>query len=536
METNLRKFKSNDIGGELLPVITKGLYRDHRDAIREYIQNAIDANASQVRIIILGSTIIIEDNGDGMTREIAEKSIRIGLSDKNPDQQVGFRGVGLYSSYDLSSSLQIISIPKDGSIPSKISFRWDAIKGKLLNERELRLKGEPSRLSLEELLFDCIEVTNTDATLTNPHGTKVIIAGVDPILMKSFSDKSHIISYLQDAVSLNFSPEFKHGAVINEWLDEAGIRTIRVFFKIDEEETEVSRPYLNSLFTRESPTAPIKIDLIDKSSQKSHGFAWVCFNGANAYIPNYSIRGILIKKMGFSVGMRQKLEPLFTRVVFSRRSTGEVIILNNELLPNAARTDFEPGPEKDSFGRALSNLVIEVSRNGNKWQNIFKCYEVMEGSLKRLTDIDRKISEGKISASDLAQYHSNIETILDDLKKIKRIAIEADEEKYNEIIIRLKNLKSAVTQLTTEAKKKAVDIVQEQIKAAQERTSQEEILIEPPQKTIVEIAKAAGPQSVEEMLVWIELIDNEIKELLDPSDYEYLVELFTDLLEGISNR
>jgi len=40
-----KKFGAQDIGAELLPVITRGLYRDPLDALREYIQNAIDAKA-----------------------------------------------------------------------------------------------------------------------------------------------------------------------------------------------------------------------------------------------------------------------------------------------------------------------------------------------------------------------------------------------------------------------------------------------------------------------------------------------------------
>ena len=181
MNEKYRSFKSKDIGGELLPIITKGIYPDHRDTLREYIQNAIDANATNVRIVILGSTIMIEDDGDGMTLKQSEDAIRIGLSDKQPEKQVGFRGVGIYSSYDLSSSLQIITKPKDGSRPSRMTFDWNSIKGKLLNEHASRLEGHPSRLSLEELLTDSVFVTEDDTNVLPSHGTKVIIAGVDPI-------------------------------------------------------------------------------------------------------------------------------------------------------------------------------------------------------------------------------------------------------------------------------------------------------------------------------------------------------------------
>jgi len=533
MNEKYRSFKSKDIGGELLPIITKGIYPDHRDTLREYIQNAIDANATYVRIVILGSTIMIEDDGDGMTLKQAEDAIRIGLSDKQPEEQVGFRGVGIYSSYDLSSKLQIITVPKGGSKPSRMTFDWDSIKGKLLNEHASRLEGHPSRLSLEELLTDSVFVTEEDTNVLPSHGTKVIIAGVDPILMKSFSERERTIKYLQDAVSLPFSPDFRHGTLITKWLSDVQIKTIRVFLKIDSYETEILRPYRDEMFSQGNPNEPMKIDLDDKFSKKSHGFAWVCFNDANLYLPYNELRGILLKKMGFSVGTRPKLEPLFTRVVFSRRSTGEAIILNKQLLPNAARSDFEPGPEKESLDRALVKLVSEISQKGNQLQNNYKTLEWMNGALSGIEEIDKEISYGKLSGPDLNVYSSRIASLSDDLKHKRRLAAQVDSDMLGLISERLATLKKAISELTTQAKEQAVDTVQKQIKAAKERTV-DEARAEAPQKTVSELAKSAGPQSIDETLSWIEFLDREIRELVEPADYENLVESFSDLLEGAS--
>ena len=45
-------FSNDDIGAEILPILTRGLYRDALDSLREYIQNAIDAEATQVQVFI----------------------------------------------------------------------------------------------------------------------------------------------------------------------------------------------------------------------------------------------------------------------------------------------------------------------------------------------------------------------------------------------------------------------------------------------------------------------------------------------------
>ena len=39
-----------EVGGELLDILSRGLYSDAKDAIREYIQNGVDAEASTVMV------------------------------------------------------------------------------------------------------------------------------------------------------------------------------------------------------------------------------------------------------------------------------------------------------------------------------------------------------------------------------------------------------------------------------------------------------------------------------------------------------
>ena len=54
-----RQFSGKDIGAELLPIITSGLYRDPLDTLREYIQNSIDAGANEINIKITSDIITI---------------------------------------------------------------------------------------------------------------------------------------------------------------------------------------------------------------------------------------------------------------------------------------------------------------------------------------------------------------------------------------------------------------------------------------------------------------------------------------------
>ena len=99
------RFSKTDIGAEILPILTTGLYRDTLDALREYIQNSIDASSKKIELSIDPDTVSVTDNGTGRTGDQAHRAIRLGISDKNPSQNVGFRGIGIYSAFNLCDLL-----------------------------------------------------------------------------------------------------------------------------------------------------------------------------------------------------------------------------------------------------------------------------------------------------------------------------------------------------------------------------------------------------------------------------------------------
>ena len=58
-------FTKEDIGGEILPILTTGLYRNTLDALREYIQNAVDAEADEIQLVIDPDVVSLTDDGTG---------------------------------------------------------------------------------------------------------------------------------------------------------------------------------------------------------------------------------------------------------------------------------------------------------------------------------------------------------------------------------------------------------------------------------------------------------------------------------------
>ena len=129
----------------IFPVIKKFLYSDHEIFIREIVSNAVDATQKLKTLANKGDfkgetgelkvkvtvnkeegTIIVSDNGIGMTEEEIEKYInQIAFSgandflDKYKDNEnaiIGHFGLGFYSSFMVSKKVEIITKSyKEGS-------------------------------------------------------------------------------------------------------------------------------------------------------------------------------------------------------------------------------------------------------------------------------------------------------------------------------------------------------------------------------------------------------------------------------------
>jgi DNA mismatch repair ATPase MutL len=147
MTEEIRRFEKEDIGGELLPILTTGLYRDALDTLREYIQNSIDTKAKRIELRVDPDQIVIDDDGVGMNKDDARKAIRLGISDKNPVQNVGFRGIGIYSAFNLCNSVEMFTKHKKDNT-YKISFDFKKIREQILKEQERRKKNLKPELYL----------------------------------------------------------------------------------------------------------------------------------------------------------------------------------------------------------------------------------------------------------------------------------------------------------------------------------------------------------------------------------------------------
>lgn len=112
-------------------------------ALSELVKNAYDADATKVELIFLdsksvGGTLIINDNGCGMTREqLINGFMRISSNDKvlRPVSELyrrkraGRKGIGRFAVQRLGEKLTIITKSSKSDLAYRVNFDWTLYKG-----------------------------------------------------------------------------------------------------------------------------------------------------------------------------------------------------------------------------------------------------------------------------------------------------------------------------------------------------------------------------------------------------------------------
>lgn len=409
--------KKSDIGGEIISILTKGMYSDPKDALREYVQNSVDAKATNIEIKIRQNNIVVHDNGSGMDYTAMRNAVRLGVSNKNPKHKVGFMGIGIYSSFHICEKLIIYSRVQNQT-PNKITFDYKGMREELELQREARFKKEikdEELIALQKLLENNISIDNLNNDDFPSKGTRVELIGLEPDFFKTLSKFDEVAEYLESVLPLPFDPSFTMGIEIEERIkaeykkNNLDFEIINLKLQVNDAIRNLYKPYKNEDFEPE-PLRPKFIEL--KIKNDYFGIAWGCLNKENSAIKNDKVRGFLIKKQGFTIGNRDDLLlDYFKRPIFFNRSVGEVIVLNPKLLPNASRSAFESSPLRTSFYECLKDFAEKYNSFANNYQE----------DTKAGIELDKAILYYQETNAQLNFFSGDSEALLERLFRLKEI-------------------------------------------------------------------------------------------------------------------
>ena len=470
------KLSKFDIGAEIISIITKGMYPDPKDALREYIQNGVDAQGQNLQVKIRQESIVIKDDGKGMNHSVLRNAVRVGISDKNPTKNVGFMGIGIYSSFHLCEKMTIYTRGTD-DIPNKLEVNFGKMKSILENQKERRLSGQiktEELIDLQTILEDCI-LLSENKTLNSEEfpnkGTVVELTGIEPEFYTALSNFDEVADYLRNVIPLHFNQNnFQYANQIETEIirlcDEKKqkFEIINLSLQVNSQIENLYRPYNDVDFNKDVAPQTPSFFPIEKNGV-FFGIAWGCLNSVRKKLDNKNLRGFILKKQGFSIGNREGLIKFFPKGnTFFDRYSGEIIIVNSKILPNASRNDVEYSPLRSLFYEALTDAANKFDGKGQEYQE----YTKGDDELANL------LAEFKQKLGAYNEYEEDSEKLVNTIVTLKRINKEIDgrikrrgfkkesESKAKELLINVANLEKTIQtriKVVTENKKQRSKVV-----------------------------------------------------------------------------
>jgi len=477
------KFNKYDIGGEIISILTKGMYPDPKDALREYIQNGVDAVAKNISLKVRQDTIVVEDDGIGMNHDVLRKAVRVGISEKNPSKNVGFMGIGIYSSFHLCEKLTIYSKGSE-NIPNKLEIDFGGMRAILDEQKEKRLAGlvnADELIDLQTLLEQFILLTENRALPNSSFpnkGTRVELTGLETEFYTGLSNFDDVAEYLRNVIPLHFDKD--HFSYANEIEKEISkiceehnqkFEIINLKLQINSKIETLYRPYKDIEFfnSRKGSSEIRKADEVKPLPPIFHtiengeffGVAWGCLNSVRKKIENKALRGFILKKQGFSIGNRTTMVKFFPRGnTFFDRYCGEIIIVNPKLIPNASRTELEYSPLRSIFYEHLTMIADKFDDFAHEYQEFTKGDDELSKLNDRLKAEIGSYNENEGNPEVLVNKIVKVKDIVNDLqgrinRKGFRTASEKDAHDLLERAVELEKIfQDRLKALTDDKKKK----------------------------------------------------------------------------------
>lgn len=554
------KLTKFDIGAEIISILTKGMYPNPYDAVREYIQNAIDAKSKDVKVKVRNNTLVIQDYGKGMNYEALRKAVRVGVSDKKPGKDVGFMGIGIYSAYHLCDKLEIITLGEEG-LPNKLTMDFGSMKAILNMQKEQRLNGDiqgDDLLDLQSFLENYIELTEKGSIPVEDfplQGTRVKLTNIDPVFYTELSKFEELSDYLRQVIPLHFNEkEFVWAKEIETTIDkickanDGHFEIVDLELQIEARTETLYRPYKDIDFNKSNiqPQKPIFYEI--KDGNNFWGVAWGCMNDMRKVITNSSIRGFMLKKQGFSVGTREAMVKHFSKGhTFFDRYVGEIIVTNEKLLPNAARNDFEFSILRTRFFEALTQITAKFDKEAEDYQEWTKAEEEVSKNFEQLKHFNNEfnLASDVEKLVDLISDVKGFKTVVE--KRIKRRAFAPNNSEYFASEQNVKYLLRQTKELETSLQSKINSLVEHKRQTQEDREKSLKIsenlkkinppnVIEKNYENLLELLEDLDIIPDENLTIVIEAIDEKFVEALAKSKnmyYQLLNELKTEIQQRL---
>ena len=436
-------------------ILSQDLYPRKLEVVREYIQNASDAidafsaiahlindtSEPMIKVSIQGRSLLIFDNGIGMDGDDVAKLRYIAYSEKKTGEEAGYKGIGRLAGFGVAEKLKISSTSYGDPQLHHFEIRAKEMRDEI-SENKKRGKIEPA----SDVISRHTDIWSTPIDDPKDHYTIVEIRGLHESCSELL-DGTRLKEYIGDIAPVDFSPEFKWGPRISQWLrqdvPDYSPKTIYLSM-LNGERIKVYKPYVDSMLISE----PRSVTVRDPANpNKPLALCWYATKGQkilDEIRPAGKIfsvdgdgdkkrfAGLVYKLFGFSVGDRHLPVKTLWDHSFPRALwfIGEIHIIDKDVLPTTDRSDFIESDARARLYREAKRIADELNKLAqviSNDRNAFRDSENFNAKLQRLKD---RLRDKNIEKAELKSIRAELNRGLVTLRTRVDRCSDPEIEKY----------------------------------------------------------------------------------------------------------
>ena len=392
------------LGGELLRLVTTGMYDNPLALYREYVQNSADSIAAQrpdagsIRITIdpHRSQITILDNGTGLTpSEAVHHLLDLGRSPKNPSVDRGFRGIGRLAALAFAEELHFTTRACAEAPPTRVSWNARAL-------RELDLASVDAATAIQQTT----ETTQLSNDEWPERFFQVTIEHVNRHAASSLLNEDAVRTYLGEVCPVPMAAHFPLAAEIRDFLSTHTDYFV-LDIRVNEDQHPVERPFAEAVPLTDqfgTPFEALETHVISRpDGDGPAAILWLAHTPYAGSIPRrLGVSGLRARIGNMQIGTDRIFEHLFQEPRFNGWCIGEIHILDSRIVPNGRRDYFEHGPHLRNLENHIGAVTHQIgsrcrraSSQRNKLRNI-------DSAIHRLTRARDLARSGYLRHADTA--------------------------------------------------------------------------------------------------------------------------------------
>ena len=407
------------LGGELLRLVTAGMYDNPLILYREYVQNAADAVAAErsgggsVRITIdpLRSQITILDDGTGIEPdEAVHRLIDLGRSPKNPSVDRGFRGIGRLSALAFAEELHFTTRTRADDPPTRVSW----------NARALRTL-DLARVDAKTAIQQATTTTEVSSGEWPKRFFQVTIDRVNRHAASTLLNEDAVRSYLGEVCPVPMATRFPLAEEIREFLTRHTDYFV-LDIRVNNDLHPIERPFKETIPLTDHFGAPfetLETRVIPRPDDDEPAAAlWLAHTPyAGSISRRLAVRGLRARVGNLQIGTDRIFEHLFLEPRFNGWCVGEVHILDSRIVPNGRRDYFEPGPHLRNLENHIGAIAQDISSRCRRASSQRNKLRNLGAAIHQLTSAAHLARSGYLHKADAAALVARERKRLPDIRQ-----------------------------------------------------------------------------------------------------------------------